>query len=217
MSYSALSQSMNIHFKNGQTIEYNMDNIDYLEFTEKKENNTQVSSENAVDLGLSVKWASCNIGATSPEQFGDKYAWGETSTKDKYKGDNYLYYDSTTDSYIDIGLDIKGTDYDAAHVNWGGSWRMPTKNEFKELEKSCQWEWVNLNGINGYKVLGKNGNSIFLPVGKESYFWMSEIWPDDILKGKTASARYFHLNNGRIFSGGFARWHGYHIRPVLPK
>lgn len=180
MSYSALSQTMNIHFKNGQTIEYNMDNIDYLDFTEKKENNTQVSSENAVDLGLSVKWASCNIGATSPDQLGDNYAWGETSTKDEYKKENYLYYDSTTDLYIDIGLDIKGTDYDAAHVNWGGSWRMPTKDEFNELRKRCQWEWVNLNGINGYKVIGINGNSIFLPVGKNSYYWMSGLWSDDV-------------------------------------
>lgn len=91
ISYSAWSQTMNIHYKNGQTVEYNMDNIDYVEFTEKKENNTQVSSEKAVDLGLSVKWASCNVGAESPEQYGNKYAWGETATKDQYKEEKYIF------------------------------------------------------------------------------------------------------------------------------
>ena len=217
ISYSAWSQTMNIHYKNGQTVEYNMDNIDYVEFTEKKQDNTQVSSEKAVDLGLSVKWASCNVGATSPEQLGDMFAWGETTTKEQYKEDNYLYYVSTTDSYMDIGLDIKGTDYDAAHVKWGGSWRMPTRAEFDELMKKCQWEWVNLNGINGYKVIGKNGNSIFLPVEKNNHYWTSDIWPSEQLKGKSESARDIFLDNGHVFGEGKSRWRGYNIRPVMPK
>lgn len=211
------AQTMNIHYKNGQTVQYNMNNIDYVEYTKDNPSNAQVSSEKAVDLGLSVKWANCNIGATSPEQLGDIFAWGETITKEKYKEDNYLYYDSTTDSYMDIGLDIKGTDYDAAHVKWGGSWRMPTRAEFNELMKNCQWEWVNLNGMNGYKVIGNNGNSIFIPVEKQKHYWTSDIWPSEQLKGKSDSAREIYFDNGSVSGGGLPRWHGYNIRPVMPK
>ena len=176
ISYSAWSQTMNIHYKNGQTVEYNMDNIDYVEFTEKKQDNTQVSSEKAVDLGLSVKWASYNVGATSPEQYGNKYAWGETTTKDEYKKENYLYYDANSESYVDIGTNIANTDYDVAHVKWGNNWRMPTHKELKELRDKCKWEWTNVNGVNGWEVIGTNGNSIFSQLVRNQYYYGLRIW-----------------------------------------
>lgn len=176
ISYSAWSQTMNIHYKSGQTVQYNMDNIDYVEFTETQQNNSQVSSEKAVDLGLSVKWANCNVGAESPEQYGNKYAWGETTTKKKYNKENYLYYDANSESYVDIGTNIAKTDYDVAHVKWGDNWRMPTYAELKELREKCSWEWININGVNGWKVIGTNGNSIFFPTGKEViYLWASDM------------------------------------------
>ena len=114
-----------------------------------------------VDLGLpsGLKWATCNVGADSPEDYGDYYAWGETSTKSSYGSGNCETWNKS------IG-DIKGTSRDVAHVKWGGSWRMPTKAEFEELlnTDNCTGEWTTLNGKKGYKVTScKNGNSIFLP------------------------------------------------------
>ena len=110
-----------------------------------------------VDLGLSVKWAPCNVGATSPEDYGHYFAWGETSPKDEYTEDNCSTYGKEMS-------DISGhAQYDAATANWGGDWRMPTKAEQEELLNSCTWRWTTQNGVNGYKVIGPSGASIFLP------------------------------------------------------
>lgn len=134
----------------------------YVDFSEKEPEPTLTAGD-AVDLGLSVYWASCNLGASKPEEAGNAYAWGETWTKDKYTKENYQYYNSNTQSYVDIGSEISGTGFDAARVNLGGEWRMPTYDEMKELKDNCTWKWTQINGVNGYKVIGKNGNSIFLP------------------------------------------------------
>ena len=115
----------------------------------------------AVDLGLSVKWASCNVGAESPEEYGDYFAWGETEEKSDYEYDTYKYYQNG--SYVNIGNNISGTQYDVAHVKWGGSWRMPTLDEIIELVENCSWKWTTYNGVKGQLVTGPNGNSIFLP------------------------------------------------------
>lgn len=214
------AQTMNIHYKNGQTVQYNMNNIDYVEYTEDNPNNVQVSSGEAVDLGLSVLWASCNVGATSPEELGDLYAWGETETKNKFNLDNYLYYDSNSESYMDIGMDIKGTDYDVAHVKWGNRWRMPTLNEFKELKSNCEWKWSNFNGVNGYIVTGKNGNSIFIPPTKQ---WSNILWASHIEKasnegGHSKMAAGFGIHYDSIGGTvGKERQTGNYIRPVIPK
>lgn len=213
------AQTMNIHYKNGQTVQYNMNNIDYVEYTEDNPNNAQVSSGEAVDLGLSVLWASCNVGATSPEQYGDKFAWGETETKSKFKKDNYLYYDSSSESYMDIGSNIGGTDYDVAHVKWGNNWRMPTYEELKELRKECTWQWSNLNGINGWVVIGKNGNSIFFPTGDNTiYLWASTI-VDDNLNGHSGSGRGICFSNStyQYSNSGFSRYFGNYVRSVKSK
>lgn len=121
----------------------------------------------AVDLGLSVKWACCNVGAKSPEEYGDYFAWGETEAKSYYINDNSLTYELSTSELESRG--IIGSDgnltasYDAATANWGSPWRMPTLDEIKELIDDCTWSWTTQNGISGYKVTGPNGNSIFLP------------------------------------------------------
>lgn len=112
-----------------------------------------------VDLGLSVKWATCNVGASSPEEYGNYYAWGETTTKSSYTEDN-----SKTDG-VSMSSSIAGdASYDAARANWGGTWRLPTASESQELIDNCTWTWTTQGGKNGYKVTSeKNGNSIFLP------------------------------------------------------
>lgn len=118
----------------------------------------------AIDLGLSVRWANCNLGATAPEEEGEIYAWGNTNENQ--------YYDTSADTYTDIS----GTDRDAAHVKWGNKWRMPTMDELSELRENCLWEWTTRDGTNGYLVTGINGNSIFLPVlryKEHGYYWSS--------------------------------------------
>ncbi|MCR5151995.1 MAG: hypothetical protein K6A98_02435, partial [Prevotella sp.] len=116
-----------------------------------------------VDLGLAsgTMWANMNIGADQPSDYGDYYAWGEVKTKDSYTNDNYLY--GTLN--IGVDFDISGTEYDVAHVKMGSVWRMPNRAQMKELIDSCIWTWTTQDGTNGFKVTGKNGNSIFLPSG----------------------------------------------------
>ena len=126
-----------------------------------------------VDLGLpsGLKWATCNVGADSPEDYGDYFAWGETIPKNEYHWSNYQHWiDSDGNGYwggddlILIDYDISGSvQYDAARANWGESWRMPTQNEIQELVDNCTWTWTTQGGKDGCKVMGPNGNSIFLP------------------------------------------------------
>ena len=117
----------------------------------------------AVDLGLpsGVKWASFNVGATKPEEYGNFYAWGETEPKDNYEYSNFKWINSDKYNAPYSSLDRED---DAAAVNLGGVWRMPTSNEVSELKTNCNWTWTQKNGINGYLVESKkNNNSIFLP------------------------------------------------------
>lgn len=119
------------------------------------------SAPEAIDLGLASRtlWAPYNVGATKPEECGGYYAWGETTEKNEYNKDTYLYQN------IDIGKDIAGTDYDVAHVLWGDTWMIPTEAQLKELFNSCSVEWTTLNGTKGCNLTGPNGKSIFMPVG----------------------------------------------------
>lgn len=122
-----------------------------------------LNSQQSVDLGLSVEWAGWNIGASSPEECGDYFAWGETETKDIYHWDNYIFMNNDTGNYELPGNNICGTKYDAAKEKWGNEWRMPTMAEVQELIDNCTWEYGVFNGQNGYYVTGQNGNSIFIP------------------------------------------------------
>ncbi len=171
-----------------------------------------------VDLGLpsGTKWATCNIGATTPEGYGSYYAWGETSTKSEYTIENYRILGAN------ISIDISGnSSYDAARANWGGSWRMPTYGEMKELKNNCTWTWTTQNGVNGMRVTGPNGNSIFLPaagycsgssryyVGEDGYYWnslRSEITP--------TLASCLHFTSGNHGFPLVSRVLGHTVRPV---
>ena len=139
-----------------------------------------INGHQYVDLGLSsgLKWATCNIGADSPEDYGNYYAWGETETKAEYTEDNSVTYGQQLN-------DISGNaQYDAAAANWGGSWRMPTRDEITELMYNCSWTPETQNGVDGFKVTGNNGNYIFIPASGyrdgsssyiygECYYWSS--------------------------------------------
>ena len=177
-----------------------------------------------VDLGLSVYWASCNVGANSPEDIGGYYAWGETEEKDFY-GDNYVYSTSET-SFIDIGTDISGTQYDVAKAKWGGSWRMPTLAECKELCNNCSWTWTNQSGVNGALVTGPNGNSIFLPAGGRKYgdrglrdlgeygcYWSSTLSSNVGTNSSAEFLLFYNYSSGRNTEGR-NRINGMTVRPV---
>lgn len=135
-------------------------------FSTPKATRGKLNGHEWVDLGLpsGLKWATCNIGATSPEEYGGYYAWGETSTKNFYSADNYPYGNTKDHSY-NIPYDISGTSYDVAQQWWGSTWQMPTFSDIKELYYNCSFSWEYLNGISGARMTGKNGNSIFLPAG----------------------------------------------------
>ena len=125
----------------------------------------QFAGHDYVDLGLpsGIMWATCNVGATSPEEGGNKYAWGETTTKDTYSQDSYTYSDNP---------EILPADHDAAVVVWGGGWHMPTSADFEELVNNCTLERTTLNDVEGYVFTGPNGNSIFM---RNSYYWSSSL------------------------------------------
>ena len=170
-----------------------------------------------VDLGLpsGLKWATCNVGASNPGDYGNYYAWGETSTKSSYTEGNC----STWDQNIS---DIAGTSRDAARRNWGGSWRMPREAEIDELRNNCTWTWTTQIGNNGYKVTGPNGNSIFLPatgychgacsslVGSWGKYWSSTPY-----KSSTQEAYHLIFDSTRHYRGWDNRYYGKSVRPVL--
>ena len=167
-----------------------------------------------VDLGLSVKWATCNVGAISPSDYGDYFAWGEISTKSSYTKDNSKTYNKP------MG-DIAGnSQYDTARANWGSTWRMPTEKEFKELSDQCTWTWISEGGHNGYRVTSKtNGNSIFLPaagahggsldgVGSFGDYWSAG--PSSITNGC-----YLCFNWSGVYPQyDYYRFFGFSVRPV---
>ncbi len=192
-------------------------------------NDPKNDTKEAVDLGLSVKWATCNVGATSPEKYGNYYAWGETVTKNNYSWKAYKY-----GTYNDDGDYSKLTKYnttdslttleaadDAATVNWGEGWRMPTSAEWTELIEKCTWSWTTKNGVNGYEVKATNGNSIFLPAagyhdsdnlrgaGSRGDYWSSSLNAD--YPGYAWDA-YFY--SGNILKYIFDRYQGRSVRPV---
>ena len=156
-----------------------------------------------VDLGLpsGTKWATCNVGASKPEEYGNYYAWGETTTKSTYNWSTYKWCNgskttltkyNTSSSYgtVDNKTVLELAD-DAARANWGGAWRMPTDAEWTELRENCTWTWTTKNGVNGYEVKSEaNGNSIFLPAagyrndddldyaGNGGVYWLSSLGAD---------------------------------------
>lgn len=188
-----------------------------------------INGHEYVDLGLSVKWATCNVGANSPEEYGDYFAWGETSTKETYYKDNCATYglsisELQSQGYID-GEGNLTAQYDAATANWGGDWRMPTKDEVNELRNNCTWTWTTQNSVNGYNVEGPNGNSIFLPAagyysyqsfkdaGTRGFYWTSSDYINDF--GIDNYAVSLTIKSTSYNNGGNDRGNGRSVRPVI--
>lgn len=194
-----------------------------------------------VNLGLpsGLRWASCNVGATTPEGYGNYYAWGETTTKGArdYSWETYKYandaYNKLTkyctdasksdNGFIDDRMVLEPAD-DAAHVNWGGSWRMPTATEVDELIDNCTWTWTTQNGANGYKVSSKvNSNSIFLPAAGFrsgtallSARSVGSYWSSSLNEYTPSNAWSLYFNSDYVYRYSSLRDHGQSVRPVCP-
>ena len=189
-----------------------------------------------VDLGLpsGTLWATCNVGATAPEELGSYFAWGETATKDFYDWSTYKWcngsYNTLTkyctnsdygnDGFVDNKTELDPED-DAAYVNWGPQWRMPSMEQLHELYENCSSVWTTMNGVNGSLFTGPNGNTIFLPAaghrwdgslydaGSDGFYWSCSLGyttPD------LAFTRFFGL--GYAGWGCIARYCGYSVRAV---
>ena len=190
------------------------------------------SDPNAVDLGLSVKWSSMNVGASAPEEYGGYYAWGETAEKNVYTWQNYKFGDATAGSLtkyclsssygtVDGKTVLESMD-DAARINAGYVWRIPTKAEMDELVEQCQWTPETLNGVPGYRVTGPSGKSIFMPfggsksddqhynLGRTGFYWTSGL-------AGSAAAPALYMYNGSIDYMNYTRDTGRSIRPVLKR
>ena len=165
-----------------------------------------------VDLGLSVKWATCNVGANQPSDFGDYFAWGEMQPKQSYTKSNSTNYDRAE---VDF--------YDAAAASRGSQWRMPTEAEMSELINNCKWQWTTVGGFQGYMVTGKKtGNSIFLPaagyreaekrtyLGTQCLYATRSTGTDDRQYARTLLANEQSATLINIF-----RYCGMSIRPVV--
>ena len=194
--------------------------------------NPNTGNHEYVDLGLSVKWATCNVGASKPEEYGDYFAWGETEPKDYYDWSTYKwcngsYYTQTkyctNSSYgtVDNKTTLDLSD-DAARANWGGNWRMPTHEEQEELRTQCTWIWTTQNGVYGYKVTSKkNGNSIFLPAAGyrvDSSLYLAgsygNYWSSSLYTGYPRSAYDLSFDSGIVGWGNYSRCIGFTVRPV---
>ncbi len=169
---------------------------------QKEELPPLVAEEEAIDLGLSVRWAPFNVGATSPEAYGDYFAWGETKPKALYKPDTYRWFQKST-GVMDIGKQISGTKLDAARVIWRGAWRLPTREECTELRDKCKWTLTTRNGVKGMLVTGPNGNSIFLPSGGYRQGDYTTILADQV------RGEYWTGNLVRYDSGNYDKDHGF--------
>lgn len=195
-----------------------------------------------VDLGLSVKWATCNVGATNPEEVGGLFAWGETDTKTEYSYATYKFsVDGVRGNYTkycnEDNKTVLDLEDDVAHAKWGGNWRMPTSAEMDELRRECNWTWTTENGVKGFRVSGKKegyeNNSIFLPVNafndsvavatlhqypEYGVYWSSTLSHDSdrfIMSGWDHANGIWFCRDASMGNASY-RNEGRSIRPVCP-
>ena len=235
MVLSLSAQRQMYVWQDGVKTTYEVANVDSITFSKVENPDPNTGNHEYVDLGLSVKWATCNVGATKPEEYGDYFAWGETEPKSTYNWSTYKWcngsYDTqtkycTNSNYGTVDnktvLDLSD---DAARANWGGSWRMPTKAEQDELRNNCTWTWTTQNGVYGYKVTSKKSGytnkSIFLPAagyrddsslyyaGSSGYYRSSSLYTDDPYDAWGVS-----FDSDDVYRSSGSRGYGFSVRPV---
>ena len=218
-------------YKYTVTIPLNLETISVSTEIEEREGDTSLDPddalpENAVDLGLSVLWATHNVGASAPTVLGDQYAWACITTQSQYYRSDYKYYDNSPSRYDDLAENISGNkSYDVACSNWGSPWCMPKKTDFEELMNKCIWEWqdntnTEFNGVTGYKVTSKvsgyTDKFIFLPTAK---YWTgtrsNQEYSSNVENGYRWA--YCFLGTSAFNINTEIRYEGLYIRPVHPK
>lgn len=182
-----------------------------------------------IDLGLpsGTKWACCNVddapSKQSPTNYGSYYAWGEVKEHEDlyYSFSNYIHCDGSPQTIHDLDSDIAGTQFDVAHVKWGGSWVTPSFDQIEELLNNCTYEWTTEGGIEEGKFTGLNGGTIFLPasgyrcsdylhnVGKYGHYWQSTQHPS-----YRENAYFLYFNSGNAHWSGYPRSFASTVRPV---
>ena len=234
MNWNTKADGSGISYNNAQQLMISKNIILYAQWEK-----SSTTPHEYVDLGLSVKWATCNVGASKPEEFGDYFAWGEIQPKDYYDWSSYLWCNGSLDTQTKycvnsaFGLvDNKTTldlSDDAAHANWGGSWRMPTLDELTELCNNCIWSITTKNNVTGYIVTSKsNGNSIFIPAagqyikdslkssGKSGNYWSCSLVAGIDKNSSQSYYIYYRIEDDFVAIYGNARYYGRSIRPVCP-
>ena len=268
VSFSSLAQiKMYLHFNDGTRVEYIASRVDSITFDSQivepddpdkpdtpigpkpDPGTSDANGHEYVDLGLpsGVLWATCNVGADSPEDYGDYFAWGETQPKDYYDWSTYkwmtdgmsswegvnkytfadgqtsgVWYNSNGEFIGDNKTILELYD-DAVNANWGGDWRMPTKEDQDELRTECTWTWTTQNGVNGYKVTSKtNGNSIFLPAAGYRYDsdlyragYYGSYWSSSLRSSYSSDACSLDFDSGYVGWSGYYRSNGHSVRPVM--
>ena len=236
MVLSLSAQRQMYVWQDGVKTTYEVANVDSITFSKVENPDPETDNHEYVDLGLSVKWATCNVGASKPEEYGDYFAWGETQPKSNYDWSTYKWcngsYDTqtkynTNSSYgtVDNKTTLDLGD-DAARANWGGSWRMPTDAELTEMREQCTWTWTTQNGVYGYKVTSKKSGytnkSIFLPAagyrgvsslgsaGSGGYYWSSSLF--SVSPYNAWSVVYFYSDS--VYGINGTRSCGFSVRPV---
>lgn len=184
-----------------------------------------------VDLGLpsGFKWATKNVGATNPQENGDFFSWGEIEPKIIYADTNCITYPKDFSAMLrERMVDADGNltkEYDAASVNWGDEWRMPTDEEYKELVENCKWEFIEQNGVNGFLATGPNGQSIFIiaagyrlggPPYQVGEFGFGDYWSATAVKDLNRVSCCFGYSPKSYGRRCYARYRGRTIRPVIP-
>lgn len=245
---SVFGQTMKINLSSGSEMEFKTSEVTSIEFKEGDIYN----GHEYVDLGLpsGLKWATCNVGASNPVEYGDFFSWGETDCKgnfEKYSNyslTNYKYYKRTETKEIDKdGFEVtviksgytkyvtdSGYGYesytdnktildledDAAHVIWGGGWRIPTRSEWEELENECSWIDATLNGVSGKKVSGPNGNFLFIPYAGECDDTFGVFVKRNSISYWCSDISLSYNSHAYCSYGTRWRYYGMNIRAVCP-
>ena len=245
LGMSAGAQTVNVHRTDGTVVNYPASEVSYIDFSAKQEDGNTGNAPAgavAVDLGLpsGTKWANMNVGAEQPEGYGLYFAWGETvgygSDTNDGRSFNWASYKWCNGSYTTLTKYCTSSSYgtvdnktvldledDAAYMNWGNSWRMPTITEIQELLNNTTSEWTTQNGIKGRKFTSKtNGNSIFLPAAGYRYgsYLLDQTsgghyWSSSLDESYPHGARDLYFDSGNAAPSYYYRDYGFTVRPVL--
>lgn len=227
LSFGQKKYEMVVEKTDGTSSVFNTEEVARIYFRERSQGDISCPDANhphMIDLGLpsGTKWACCNVGASAPEQYGGYYAWGEVNEKSYYDWSTYIHCDGHYYDCHNLGSDIAGTQYDVAHVKWGGSWVMPSHAQQVELLNYCTSTWTTENGVYGRRFTGSNGGSIFMPAA--GYRWYGDLfiagswgrsWSSTQGPSYSLGAYYLYFLSGYAYWGYYYRYLGRSVRPVV--